>query len=249
MLFFSQMRPIKTATTTIIRVMIFFISYYLRSNHHLDPQLESIAGVVSQIDRAINGANPGRTVSVRIEDHLNISPFTGFDNFIGWPNRAAMTGHQVYSTLHTNSAIGAIPRLLDIGILPDIMAGNIIGIVAQRLIRVLCNECKYPYSPDAMERKLLGVSAQQDLTLYRAAGCDACHHQGYNGRMAIMELLKMDHDLDDLVSHRASTRQIREAALEKGFRPLAMDGVRRIQQGITSLAEVSRVVDLTDRLG
>ncbi len=164
--------------------------------------------------------------------------------------RAAMTGHQVYSTLHTNSAIGAIPRLLDIGILPDIMAGNIIGIVAQRLVRVLCKECKYPYQPDAMERKLLGIPPDQDnTTLYRAAGCDACGHQGYSGRIAIMELLKMDHDLDDLVSHRASTRQIREAALSKGFRPLAIDGIRRIQQGLTSLAEVSRVVDLTDRLG
>jgi len=163
--------------------------------------------------------------------------------------RAAMTGHQVYSTLHTNSAIGAIPRLLDIGILPDIMAGNIIGIVAQRLVRILCKECKYPYSPDAAERKLLGFSAQQDLTLYRAAGCEACNHQGYKGRMSLMELLKMDYDLDDLVSHRASARQIREAALAKGFRPLALDGIRRIQQGITTLAEVSRMVDLTDRLG
>jgi len=162
---------------------------------------------------------------------------------------AAMTGHQVYSTLHTNSAIGAIPRLLDIGILPDIMAGNIIGIVAQRLVRILCNECKYPYTPDAMERQLLGINAQQDTTLYRAAGCDACNHQGYKGRLAIMELLMLDYDLDDLISHRASAREIREAALSKGFRPLAMDGIRRILQGTTSLAEVSRVVDLTDRAG
>jgi type II secretory ATPase GspE/PulE/Tfp pilus assembly ATPase PilB-like protein len=162
---------------------------------------------------------------------------------------AAMTGHQVYSTLHTNSAIGAIPRLLDIGILPDIMAGNIIGIVAQRLVRILCKECKYPYTPDAMERQLLGINAQQDITLYRAAGCDACNHQGYKGRLALMELLKLDYDLDDLISHRASARQIRETALSKGFRPLAMDGIRRIMQGITSLAEVSRVVDLTDRAG
>ena len=75
--------------------------------------------------------------------------------------RAAMTGHQVYSTLHTNSAVGAIPRLLDIGILPDILAGNIIGIVAQRLIRILCRHCKYPYQPDAGERKLLGVHPQR----------------------------------------------------------------------------------------
>ena len=162
--------------------------------------------------------------------------------------RAAMTGHQVYATLHTNSAIGAIPRLLDIGILPDIMAGNIIGIVAQRLVRVLCKECKSSYPPDASERKLLGISADQDITLYRSAGCDACHYQGYRGRFAIMELLNMDRDMDDLVSHRASARQIREAALAKGFRPLATDGIRRILQGVTSLAEVSRVVDMNDGL-
>ncbi len=162
--------------------------------------------------------------------------------------RAAMTGHQVYSTLHTNSAIGAIPRLLDIGILPDIMAGNIIGIIAQRLVRILCPHCKYAYHPDQMERKLLGIRHNEETTLYRAAGCDLCRHQGYNGRFAIMELLKMDNDIDDLVAHRASIRELKQAALDKGFRPLAADGLQRVLQGITSLSEVARVVDLTDRM-
>jgi len=162
--------------------------------------------------------------------------------------RAAMTGHQVYSTLHTNSALGAIPRLLDIGILPDIMAGNIIGIIAQRLVRLLCPHCKYPYSPDSLDRKLLGLKHDDGAMLYRAAGCDLCHHQGYSGRMAIMELLKMDGDLDDLVARRASLRDLKHAALEKGFRPLAQDGLQRVMQGVTSLSEVARVVDLTDRM-
>ncbi|GAB1234200.1 GspE/PulE family protein [Ferrigenium sp. UT5] len=161
--------------------------------------------------------------------------------------RAAMTGHQVYSTLHTNSAVGAIPRLLDIGILPDILAGNIIGVMAQRLIRVLCRHCKYAYQPDAAERKLLGLHHNEEVTLYRAAGCDVCHHQGYAGRQAIMEILKLDSVLDDLISRRASMRDIKQAALEGGFRPLAQDGIRRILQGVTSVAEVMRVVDLTDR--
>ncbi len=163
--------------------------------------------------------------------------------------RAAMTGHQVYSTLHTNSAIGAIPRLLDIGILPDIMAGNIIGIVAQRLVRVLCPHCKYSYQPDHTEKLLLGIHPQEHVTLYRAAGCDLCYHQGYKGRMAIMELLKLDSDLDDLIAHRASIRELRHIAQEKGFRTLAMDGIQRVLEGITSLSEVARVVDLTDRMG
>jgi type II secretory ATPase GspE/PulE/Tfp pilus assembly ATPase PilB-like protein len=163
--------------------------------------------------------------------------------------RAAMTGHQVYSTLHTNSAIGAIPRLLDIGILPDIMAGNIIGVVAQRLIRKLCPHCKQPYQPEAMERRLLSLAADDsDVTLYHATGCELCDYQGYKGRMAIMELLKMDADLDELIARRVTTRELNNMALSKGFRPLAEEGIRRVLDGSTSLAEVSRVVDLTDRL-
>jgi type II secretory ATPase GspE/PulE/Tfp pilus assembly ATPase PilB-like protein len=162
--------------------------------------------------------------------------------------RAAMTGHQVYSTLHTNSAVGAIPRLLDIGILPDIMATNIIGVIAQRLVRILCPHCKYPYHPDTAERRLLDVPHDSDVTIYRAAGCEVCNHQGYIGRMALMELLKIDSELDDLISQRASVHHLRQAALSKGFRPLAADGIRRVQEGVTSLAEVARVVDLTESL-
>jgi type II secretory ATPase GspE/PulE/Tfp pilus assembly ATPase PilB-like protein len=161
--------------------------------------------------------------------------------------RAAMTGHQVYSTLHTNSAIGAIPRLLDIGILPDIMAGNIIGIVAQRLIRKLCPHCKTEHVPTSLERKILGLNLDDSQAIFQAVGCEQCH-QGYSGRQAIMEIIKMDSDLDDLISRRSSLRDIKNVALEKGFRPLAQDGLRRIIEGTTSLAEVARVVDLSDRL-
>jgi len=163
--------------------------------------------------------------------------------------RAAMTGHQVYSTLHTNSAIGAIPRLLDIGVLPDIMAGNIIGVIAQRLVRKLCPHCKQAYQPDEFELRLLGVKPEeQQAPLYQAVGCEKCDLQGYKGRIAIQELLKMDVELDELIGRRASTREIRQAALAKGFRPLADDAARRVLQGITSLDEISRVVDLTDRV-
>ncbi|WP_334189744.1 GspE/PulE family protein [Noviherbaspirillum sp.] len=163
---------------------------------------------------------------------------------------AAMTGHQVYSTLHTNSAIGAIPRLLDIGILPDIMSGNIIGIIAQRLVRRLCLKCRDPHEADEVERRLLGLKDDQPpATVYRAVGCPHCDHQGYKGRLSIMELLKMNGDMDDLIARRATPRELKSAALANGFRPLVEDGVRRVLEGSTSLDEVSRVVDLTDRLG
>ncbi len=164
--------------------------------------------------------------------------------------RAAMTGHQVYSTLHTNSALGAVPRLLDIGILPDIMAGNIIGVVAQRLVRKLCPHCKQAYSPEPPELRLLGLQdAPRPPTLYRPVGCELCEFQGYRGRQAIMEILRLDMDLDELVVRRASLRELRDAARAKGFRPLADDGLRRVLDGMTSLEEIGRVVDLTERMG
>jgi type II secretory ATPase GspE/PulE/Tfp pilus assembly ATPase PilB-like protein len=163
--------------------------------------------------------------------------------------RAAMTGHQVYSTLHTNSAIGALPRLRDIGIIPEIMAGNIIGVVAQRLIRKLCKFCKVSYKPGEQELRLLrndkGVIPDK---IYKAKGCTSCDNTGYKGRMALLEILKMNSDLDDLLAHGATTKEIKEAAYKQGFFTLADDGVRHIIEGITSVKEVARVADLTERM-
>ncbi len=161
--------------------------------------------------------------------------------------RAAMTGHQVFTTLHTNSALGTFPRLLDIGIAPDLMAGNIIGIMAQRLVRTLCTNCKEDYAPNAEERLLLGDADDPELKLYRPVGCQACNNRGYRGRVAVLEILHMDADMDELVARRASPRELREAALTKGFRTLADEGLQRVVEGVTSLSEVARAIDLTSR--
>lgn len=163
--------------------------------------------------------------------------------------RAAMTGHQVFSTLHTNSAIGSIPRLLDIGILPDIMAGNIIGMVAQRLIRKLCLHCKTPYQAEPGELALLGIARDAPRpVIFRPCGCERCDFQGYRGRLAIMELLRLNGDMDELIARRATAREMRKAAFDMGFRTLADDGMRRVLDGSTSIEELGRVVDLTDRM-
>ena len=162
--------------------------------------------------------------------------------------RAAMTGHQVYSTLHTNSAIGAIPRLLDIGILPDVMAGNIVGVVAQRLVRRLCPHCKEAHPAGEVECRIMGVEPEVAPVIHRAVGCEHCEHRGYRGRIAIMEILKMDFDLDELVARRATTRELTQLALAKGFIPLAEDAVRRVLDGSTAIEEVARVVDFTGRV-
>jgi len=162
--------------------------------------------------------------------------------------RAAMTGHQVFSTLHTNSALGAFPRLADIGILPDIMAGNIIGVVAQRLVRVLCPHCKEAYEPDDLERKILRLKPAVKPQIYRAKGCKQCSMNGFRGRMAIMELLRIDSDMDALISRRAHLDELQKTAIDKGFVTLAEDGARRILEGYTSVSEVMRVIDLTSRI-
>jgi type II secretory ATPase GspE/PulE/Tfp pilus assembly ATPase PilB-like protein len=162
--------------------------------------------------------------------------------------RAAMTGHQVFTTLHTNSALGAFPRLLDIGIQPDIMAGNIIGVIAQRLVRVLCPYCREAYAPTPEERQILGAAAENTSHIYRAAGCGKCNNKGYKGRSAVMELLVMDSDMDELVARRATARELRTAALARNFQSLAEEGIARVLDGITSLAEVSRNIDMTGRL-
>ena len=163
--------------------------------------------------------------------------------------RAAMTGHQVFSTLHTNSALGAIPRLLDIGVKPDILAGNIIGVVAQRLIRRLCQVCREPIELGDLERNLLGLKVtDRKQVIYRPKGCQSCDNQGYKGRVALMEVLRFDADLDELVARRGTPRELLRMALSKGFRPLADAGAARVLDGTSSLDEVSRVVDLTSRL-
>ncbi|MBP9712328.1 MAG: Flp pilus assembly complex ATPase component TadA [Sterolibacterium sp.] len=160
--------------------------------------------------------------------------------------RAAMTGHQVFSTLHTNSAIRSIPRLLDLGIKPDVLAGNIIGIIGQRLIRKLCLKCRKAETPSPLEAQLLGLTADESLTLYHPVGCPACEHSGYKGRTSIVELLKFDSGLDELIAQRASLRAMNQHALDLGFVSMAQDGLRRVRDGVTTIEEIARVVDLTD---
>ncbi|MBK6907244.1 MAG: Flp pilus assembly complex ATPase component TadA [Rhodocyclaceae bacterium] len=162
--------------------------------------------------------------------------------------RAAMTGHQVFSTLHTNSAIQSIPRLLDLNIKTNVLAGNVIGIVAQRLIRTLCSKCKIPAEPSPVEAQLLGIADGEAATIYRPVGCHACDMQGYKGRMAIFELLKFDRGLDELIVKNASVNEMEQYAFSRGFTSMAKDGLRRVREGLTTVDEISRVVDLTESI-
>ena len=162
--------------------------------------------------------------------------------------RAALTGHRVFSTLHANSAPGSIPRLLDIGLQPDIIAGNLIGVIAQRLARRLCRQCREAYSPSGAECGLLGLEAGRARgPIFKARGCPGCGQIGYRGRSALQEVLPFDPELDELIATRATQRQLLQTAVAKGFQTLAEAGAACVLAGVSSLAEVSRVVDLAAR--
>ena len=160
--------------------------------------------------------------------------------------RAAMTGHQVFTTLHTNSALGAFPRLMDIGIKADIMAGNIIGIIGQRLIRTLCPHCKTLRPAEEFEKIILGV--QDDISLAEPVGCEKCDQSGFKGRVSVIEVLAVDRGFDELIARHATFSEMFDYAVENGYQTMADDGVRRILAGETTIEELSRVVDLTSRL-
>ncbi|MEE8234327.1 MAG: ATPase, T2SS/T4P/T4SS family [Gammaproteobacteria bacterium] len=165
--------------------------------------------------------------------------------------RAAMTGHQVFSTLHTNSAIGVIPRLLDIGVKAEILAGNLIGVIAQRLARKLCEKCRESYSIPigGVERTLLGLKAMdRRQSIYRSKGCKACDGDGYKGRMALVEILTFDSDMDEVLARKGSQSELLRVALSKGFKTLIEVGSERVLDGSSSLEEITRVVDLSTRL-
>ena len=161
--------------------------------------------------------------------------------------RAAMTGHKVFSTLHTNSAIGIFPRLTDIGISPEILAGNIIGVISQRLVRQLCGDCKKEKQVDETERLLLEFSDEVE-TVYEAVGCPSCDYIGYKGRFALMEVLRMDSELDELIVNQSSMNEFKQAAIDKGFISIQADAARWVADGRTSMEEVTRVIDFTGRL-
>ncbi len=160
--------------------------------------------------------------------------------------KAAMTGHQVYTTLHTNDSFGAIPRLVDLGLKPGMIAGAVIAVFAQRLVRKLCPHCREEFAPDADQRKILGLQEGEECKVYksRQGGCGACSGQGYKGRVAIAEILLMDDDLDEIVARGGTKVELRRKAQEKGFKSMRDDGILKVLEGVTSLEELAAAVHL-----
>jgi general secretion pathway protein E/type IV pilus assembly protein PilB len=156
--------------------------------------------------------------------------------------RAAMTGHRVFATLHTNGAIGAIPRLFDLGVPPGLLAGNLSGIIAQRLLRRLCPDCRQFSPATSDEHELLGWAGDGNPVLAHPAGCPACGGRGYRGRLAVFEVLEPDGEFDELVAAAAAVAALSRCARSRGHRALADDGLRRVIDGSTSPEEFRRVI-------
>jgi general secretion pathway protein E len=156
--------------------------------------------------------------------------------------QSALTGHLVFSTLHTNDAASAITRLVDIGVEPFLISSSVIAVAAQRLIRVLCEHCKEPYLPTEMVLNSMGLT--QDLLkgpVYQAKGCPACFHTGYRGRTSIFEMMVMDSGLKNLILKTYDSSRIKQEALRKQMVTLGEDGVEKVLNGITTFEEVLRV--------
>ncbi|RDL44605.1 type II secretion system protein GspE [Marinomonas piezotolerans] len=154
--------------------------------------------------------------------------------------QASLTGHLVLSTLHTNTAIGAITRLQDMGIEPFLLSSSVVGVVAQRLVRRLCDHCKTPVVADSATKQLMGVDVSEELKLFEPVGCEHCFQQGYRGRLGLYEILTIDQPLQQLIHQHASEQDMESYV--RSVRPsLRADGLTKVLAGLTSLEEVLRV--------
>jgi type IV pilus assembly protein PilB len=156
---------------------------------------------------------------------------------------AALTGHLVFSTLHTNDAPTAIARMIEMGVEPFLIASSVIGVLAQRLVRVICPECKESYAPPVEAFRRLNLSVDTDtVTFYRGRGCDRCRHTGYRGRIGIFELMPVSDVTRELILRRAPTHEIRQHALDSGMITLQQDAMQKTLEGVTTMEEALRVV-------
>jgi general secretion pathway protein E len=159
--------------------------------------------------------------------------------------QASLTGHLVFSTLHTNDAPSAITRLVDMGVEPFLVGSSLAAVLAQRLIRVLCNECKEAVEPTPEELAEIGVRGRdgRPVRVYEPRGCARCNHTGYRGRLGIFELMMMDDEIRHLSTQTTDAKTVKRKAVELGMHTLRADGARKVVQGVTSIAELLRVTE------
>jgi general secretion pathway protein E len=157
--------------------------------------------------------------------------------------QSALTGHLVFSTLHTNDSASAVTRLIDMGIEPFLVSSSVLAILAQRLVRVICKDCKEAYKPDKGSLESIGLSPEDVVggKVYRGTGCPNCLHTGYKGRRGIFEFMFLDDDLKSLILRSADANDLKRQAVKKGMTTIRQDGARKVLDGFTTIEEVFRV--------
>jgi general secretion pathway protein E len=159
----------------------------------------------------------------------------------GMATQAAMTGHLVFSTLHTNDAVGAIPRLQDLGVEPHKISNSLVAVLAQRLVRQVCPQCVSSYQPAEKELFRLGISDSRQGCFLRGVGCEHCHQSGYYGRLGLYELLTVEPSVGNLIQSQSDTGSIQKEAVKHGMRTLREDGIDKVLAGLTTIEELDRV--------
>ncbi|KYG32301.1 GspE/PulE family protein [Alkalihalobacillus trypoxylicola] len=222
--------------------------------HHLNKEESNIVTIEDPVEYQLEGIN-----QVQVNHQFGLTFAKGLRSILRQdPNiimigeirdketaenaiRASLTGHLVFSTLHTNDAIASIPRLIDMGMEPYLVVSALTGVLTQRLVRSVCTECKVSYEPTEMEKELLRKYQIEATTLYKGVGCPACDDSGYFGRIVIHELLQLNAKLRDMLMNQESLTVLKDEAIKEGMNILIKDGLEKAVKGITTIEEVLKV--------
>ena len=211
----------------------------------IEYHLDGISQMQTSMKKGVTFAKGLRSIVRQDPDVIMVGEIRDFET-AEIAIQSSLTGHLVFSTLHTNDAPSAITRLLNLGIEPYLASSSIIATIAQRLVRVICPHCKQEYQPDAHLLAKLRISSEdaKNHTFFKGAGCEKCFNSGYQGRTGVYEILTMDESIRDKIMSRAKASSIKQDAFGKGFKTLRMDGVRKIFEGVTTPEEVMRVTQM-----
>ncbi|MBA4373667.1 MAG: type II secretion system protein GspE [Thermodesulfovibrio sp.] len=211
----------------------------------IEYQLEMINQVQVNIKKDLTFANALRSILRQDPDVIMIGEIRDPET-AAIAAESALTGHLVFSTLHTNDAPSSITRLMDMGVEPFLLSPSLLGIIAQRLVRKICTGCREEYVPSVSELHAVGLSSTVDnLVFSRGSGCEACKQTGYKGRLGIHEILIADARIREMITQRASVGMIREEAMRRGFKDMRFDGLRKVISGLTTSEELLRVTRST----
>ncbi|MDP1676984.1 MAG: GspE/PulE family protein [Bacteroidota bacterium] len=237
--------PTGSGKTTTLYAAINHIKSVEKNIVTVENPVEYLVDTVNQVnvdpDRDLTFASALRAILRQDPDVVLVGEIRDSETGIT-ATEAALTGHLVLSTLHTNDAVGAIPRLINMGVPSYWLAPALIGVVAQRLVRKICEYCKDEYQPTEEVFYRAGLSSLSGRApFYRGTGCKRCNFQGYSGRLAIHEVIIVNDEIQNLIYQNETTTKIREAALKSGFRDLRFDGLKKVIAGLTTLDEIQRV--------